>query len=278
MIMHYFGFVLFLVIFTSLMVTASTRRRMAMIAVTGVLVSTMVVIPPAAEAQTSIVQAIQAVLNVIKGVIQTALNGINTVRSAISSLYQSFVWPVQLINQAKAQITQMSNRYRNLMASILNLKLNSATLPAPQSLENLMRDHRVNNFNILTQSFGTTYGPIPSLSDASQADRDMSDMDDALALDTLKTLKASDNATDAELKIADSIETFASQSAPGSAPFLSATAVAASIQSQALTQKMLAAELRQEAAHIAHDNGFRKRGAAFTSQLRGAIVNLLQHN
>jgi hypothetical protein len=172
----------------------------------------------------------------------------------------------------------MSNRYRNLMASIINLKLNSATLPAPQSLENLMRDHRVNNFNTLTQSFGTTYRPIPSMSDASQADRDMSDMDDALALDSLKTLKASDNATDAELKIADSIETSAGQSAPGSAPFLSATAVASSIQSQALTQKMLAAELRQEAAHIAHDNGFRKRGAAFTSQLRGAIVNLLQHN
>lgn len=276
--MPYLGFVLFLLIFTALMVTASTRRRVAMIAVAGVLVSTMVAAPPPAEAQTSIVQAIQAVLNVINGVIQTALNGINTARSAISSLYQTFVWPVQRINQAKAQITQMSNRYRNLMASILNLRINSATLPAPQSLENLMRDHRVNNFNTLTQSFGTTYRPIPSMSDASQPVRDMSDMDDALALDSLKTLKAADNATDAELKIADSIETSASQSAPGSAPFLSATAVASSIQSQALTQKMLAAELRQEAAHIAHDNGFRKTGAALTRQLRGAIVNLLQHN
>lgn len=276
--MHYLGFALFSVVFTSLIVTASTRRRAAMIAVTGVLVATMVVAPPAAEAQTSIVQAIQAVLNVIKGVIQTALSTINTVRAAISSLYQNFIWPVQLINQAKVQITQMINQYRTLMASIVNLKLNSATLPAPQSLEILMRDHRVNNFNTLTQSFGTTYRPIPSISDASQADRDMSDIDDALALDSLKTLKASDNATDAELKIADSIETSASQAAPGSAPFLSATAVASSIQSQALTQKMLAAELREEAAHIAHENGFRKRGAAFSTQLRGVIVNLLQHN
>jgi hypothetical protein len=235
--MHYFGFALFLVIFTSLMVTASTRRRVAMIAVTGVLVSTMVVAPPAAEAQTSIVQAILAVLNVIKGVIQTALMAINTVRAAISSLYQNIIWPLQQINQAKAQIVQMRNQYRTVMASIINLKLNSATLPAPQSLENLMRDHRVNNFTTLTQSFGSTYRPIPSMSDASQADRDMSDMDDALSLDALKTLKASDNTTDAELKIADSIETSASQAAPGSAPFLSATAVASSIQSQALTQK-----------------------------------------
>ena len=133
-----------------------------------------------------------------------------------------------------------------------------------------MRDHQVNNFGALTQTFGNTYGAIPTSADASQADRDMSDMDDALTLDSLKTLKASDNATDLELQAADAIENSASQAAPGSAPFLTATAVASGIRSQALTQKMLAAELRQEAAHIAHQNGFRKRGATFTTQLRGS--------
>jgi hypothetical protein len=114
--------------------------------------------------------------------------------------------------------------------------------------------------------------------DASQADRDMSDMDDALTLDSLKTLKASDNATDLELQAANAIENSASQSAPGSAPFMTASAVACSIRSQALTQKMLAAELRQEAAHVAHQNGFRKRGATFTTQFRTLMMNLLQHN
>src|SRR5262249_39062651 len=110
------------------------------------------------------------------------------------------------------------------------------------------------------------------------ADRDMSDMDDALTLDSLKTLKATDNATDLELQAADSIENSAALSAPGSAPFLTAAAVTSSVRSQALTQKMLAAELRQDAAHLAHQNGLRKRGAIFTTQLRGMIVNLLQHN
>jgi hypothetical protein len=185
---------------------------------------------------------------------------------------------VQLINQARAQIAQMINQYRALMASILAINLSSATLPTPQSLETLMRDHRVNNFNTLTQSFTNTYGAIPTPVDASQADRDMSDMDDALTLDSLKTLKASDNATDLELQAANAIENSASQAAPGSAPFMTASAVASSIRSQALTQKMLAAELRQEAAHIAHQNGFRKRGATFTTQLRSLIINLLQHN
>jgi hypothetical protein len=276
--MHYLTFVLFALTFTWFMVSANSSRRVLAVTVAGILVSTMLFAPPLAEAQGGLVQAIQAVLNVINGMLKSALTAINTARAAMNALYQNFVWPVQLINQARAQVTQMINQYRALMASILNINLSSATLPTPQSLETMMRDHRVNNFNSLGQSFGNTYGAIPSSVDASQADRDMSDMDDALTLDSLKTLKASDNATDLELQAANSIENSATQAAPGSAPFMTASAVASSIRSQALTQKMLAAELRQEAAHIAHQNGFRKRGATFTTQFRTLMMNLLQHN
>jgi len=276
--MHYVTFVLFALTFTWFMVTANSSRRVLAVTIAGILVSTMLIAPPLAEAQGGLVQAIQAVLNVINGTLKNALAAINTARAAMNALYQNFVWPVQLINQARAQVTQMINQYRALMASILNMNLSSATLPTPQSLETMMRDHRVNNFNSLTQSFGNTYGAIPTSVDASQADRDMSDMDDALTLDSLKTLKASDNATDLELQAANSIENSATQAAPGSAPFMTASAVASSIRSQALTQKMLAVELRQEAAHIAHQNGFRKRGATFTTQFRTLMMNLLQHN
>jgi len=276
--MHWLTFTLFFLALTWLIVTANSRRRLVTVAVAGVLVSTLVIAPPAAQAQGGLIGAIEAVLNVINGVIQTALNAINTVRTAISNLYQNLIWPVQLINQARAQVQQMISQYRSLMAGILSIQLNSATLPTPQSLENVMRDHQVNDFNALTQFFGNTYGAIPTSTDATQADRDMSDMDDALTLDTLKTVKVSDDATDLEIQAANSIETTASQAAPGSAPFLTASAVASSIRSQALTQEMLAAELRQEAAHIAHQNGFRKRGAALSTQLRGLMINLLQHN
>ena len=276
--MHYVTFVLFALTFTWLMVSANSSRRVLAVTVAGILVSTMLFAPPLAEAQGGLVQAVQAVLNVINGMLKSALTAINTARTAMNALYQNFVWPVQLINQARAQVTQMINQYRALMASILNMNLSSATLPTPQSLETMMRDHRVNNFNSLTQSFGNTYGAIPTSVDASQADRDMSDMDDALTLDSLKTLKASDSATDLELQAANSIENSATQAAPGSAPFMTASAVASSIRCQALTQKMLAAEMRQEAAHIAHQNGFRKRGATFTTQFRTLMMNLLEHN
>jgi hypothetical protein len=94
----------------------------------------------------------------------------------------------------------------------------------------------------------------------------------------LKTLKMSDAAGDLTLQAADGIETAASQAAPGSAPFLTATAIVASIQSQALTQKMLAAELRQEAARLAHDNSLRKRGSTMTGDVSTQILNLLKRN
>ena len=276
--MHYLAFTLFALTFTWFMVTASSRRRVLAVAVAGILVSTLLIAPPVAEAQGGIVQAIQAVLSAINGVIHNALNAINTVRTEISYLYQSVIWPMQMINQSRALVTQMINQYRSLMAGILGMNLRSATLSNPQALETVIRDHQVNNFSTLTQSYGTTYGAIPTAADATQADRDMSDMDDAFALDSLKTLKISDNATDLELQVANAIEDSASQAAPGSAPLVTASAVASSIRSQAITQKMLAAELRQEAAHIAHQNGLRKRGATFSTQMRGLMINLLQHN
>jgi hypothetical protein len=98
-----------------------------------------------------------------------------------------------------------------------------------------------------------------------------------MTLDTMKLLKAADLAADVELQSANAIENSASQAAPGSAPFLTATATVSAIHSEALHQKMLAAELRQEAALLAHRNAMRKENAAETSALRGLLVNLLQH-
>ena len=276
--MHYFLYTVFFSGFAWFMATVHGRRRVLAVTLAGVIVVTLVVAPPQAQAQGGIIQAIQAVLKVLNTLILPVVNSINGTRSANSTFYQTTVWPVQSISQANAQVLQMMGQYGNLMSRILGINLRSATLPAPQSMETLLRDHQVSNFAGLTQSFHSTYRTIPTPTDASQADRDMADFDDALTLDSLKTLKASDSATDLELQAANSIESAAGQAAAGSTPFLTATATTSSIRSQALTQKMLAAELRQEAARIAHQNGLRKRGAMFTTQLRGTIMNLSKHN
>jgi hypothetical protein len=278
--MHYLLYAVSFSGFAWMVLVVNGRRRLLALSLASVILVTLGMIPPQAEAQGpgGIVQAIQAVLKVLNSLILPVVNSIHGTRSANSAFYQTTVWPVPSINQSTSLVLQMIGQYRNLMSGILNLNLRSATLPAPQSMETLIRDHQVNNFAGLTQSFNGTYRTIPAPTDANQADRDMSDFDDALTLDSLKTLKASDSATDLELQAADSIESAAGQAVPGSIPFLTATATSSSIRSQALTQKMLAAELRQEAARIAHQNGLRKRGAMFTTQLRGFIMNLSQHN
>jgi len=261
-----------------LVLTIQNRKRLVAVTLVGVLVVTLVGAPQPAQAQGGLLTAIQGVLNVINGLLKTALTSINNVRSAMNTWLQTVVYPLQLINQARALVTQIIGQYRTLMSNIFHINLNSATLPKPQALEAVIRDHQVNNFANLTTTFGNTYGVIPVSTAANPTDRAMSDMDDALALDNLKMLKASDHSTDIELQSADALEDAASQAAPGSAPFLTATALTSGIHSQALTQKLLAAELRQEAARIAHHNELRKENAANTTQMRGILVNLLQHN
>jgi hypothetical protein len=254
--------------------TAKTRRQMIAVATAGA-VAVMLVSPPRVYAQ-GLWAAIQAVLKVINGIIQTALNSINTVRSAINQFYQLTVWPQQLINQARSLVTQMINQYRAPMAAIFNISLQSARLPSTQQLETLMRNAQTGDFPALGSNYGTVYGALPTTTQASPAERTLIDVDDALAQDTLKTLKESDHADNIALSVADQLENTASQAAPGSAPFLTATAVAASIRTQAVTQKMLAAELRQEAAELAHRNTLRKGRATFTSQVSTSIQNTLQ--
>jgi hypothetical protein len=268
-----FGF--FFILFSYGMIVARTRQQLLALLLAGVL-AVALVSPPPAQAQASLVTAIQSVLKVINGKIQIALTEINKIRSDIDNYYQKVVWPVALINQARALVTQMIGQYRGLMQNIFNINLKSATLPNASGLENVMRNHQTSDLAALTTSFGNTYGSIPPITAANSADRTMMDMDDALAMDNFKTLKESDSADDLTLEAADDIEDQASQAAPGSAPFLTATAVAASIESQALTQKMLAADLRQEAARLAHENALRKRGATITGDVNTQILNLLQ--
>src|SRR5229473_381627 len=113
-------------------------------------------------------------------------------------------------------------------------------------------------------------------------DRDMTDMDDALAQDNLMLLKVADQAQDLELQAADQIESLVGNpninvSAPGSSSLITAAAVSAEIKSQAIMQKMMAAMLRQEAGRVAHDNAIRKRTATFAGQLQNNMTNVLQH-
>jgi hypothetical protein len=149
------------------------------------------------------------------------------------------------------------------------------------ALENIIRNRQTGDLASVGQVYVNTFRPVPQAGQIAPQDRDMTDMDDAMAQNNLKILKMSDQAQDLMLQAADQIENLAgdpdiNHMAPGSAAFLTASAVVASVKSEAIMQKMLAAAMRQEAARVAHDNALRKRRSAFAVQLQNDMTNILQ--
>jgi hypothetical protein len=161
------------------------------------------------------------------------------------------------------------------MASIYRVPVSSATLPNTVGLDAIIRNRQSTDFPNLTQSYYRAFGALPAADQADPLARNMIDIDDSLALNTLKTSKAADQVGDLILESGNQIEDEARLAAPGSAPFLTASAMAANIQSQAMMQKMLAAMLRQEAARVAHENAVRKHYGILVTKVRQSVSDIL---
>jgi hypothetical protein len=103
----------------------------------------------------------------------------------------------------------------------------------------------------------------------------MMDMDDALGQQNLKTTLIADQGEDVILQTANQMENQVAVSTPGSNPYLTAQAQVANLRCQAYMQMMLAAELRQEAGRIAHDNALVKRRTTATGGVNSLISGTL---
>jgi hypothetical protein len=273
--------VIFTLMFAGLMLlSAQSRRRFVAVSLIGC-VTVLAVAPTPAPGQLCLPCIIQAVLDTVSKVIGNWLNLITGVLTDIRNFYQQTVWPLNLINQAKAQIMAMIAQFRGRMQGIFSTNPHTATLPNPAALEIILRNRQTGDLGSVGQFYVNAFRPVPQAGLMAPQDRDMTDMDDAMAQNSLKTLKMSDQAQDLMLQAADQIENLAgdpdiNHMAPGTAAFLTASAVVASVKSEAIMQKMLAAAMRQEAARIAHDNALRKRRSALAVQLQNDMTNMLQ--
>jgi hypothetical protein len=130
----------------------------------------------------------------------------------------------------------------------------------------------------LGAAYRNVYGSVPSATDAGPLDRALIDMDDALALSSLKNLNTHEATVGVALNAASQIEDKVREpeSAPGAAPFLTGAGLVATVQTQAMIQKMIAAQLRQEAALLAHRNALLKRDVVLAAQMRETINNLVR--
>src|SRR5215472_3431099 len=189
-------------------------RRAVALTLVGAVALTMVA--PPAKAQLGIgpvIAAAAAVVTLINNTIGGLLNAvrgtigsINGVLTQFDRLWEQVVYPLQLINQARALVSSMIAQYRGLLTSLLRTNVASAQLPNPVALESIIRDRNTADYGQLTTAYSQTYRTIPQPTDASPMERDLADIDDAAALANLKTLKASDAMVDQMMNAANLIE------------------------------------------------------------------------
>ena len=245
----------------------------------AVLRSRLCLLPTTARAAglADILSLIQTITSTLQNAIGGLLSEIQTVNSAINNFRQQIIWPINAINQAKASVTSTMARYRGLMSQIQTIKNNSATLANPSQLESALRGGQAGTIAQLPQLYTKVYATVPPATDARPMQRNMMDIDDALAMDSFKTTVVSDQTTQGMLALADQLEQQSAAAAPGSGPMLSAQAQVADLETQAHMAKMLAAELRQEAAKLAHQNTLLRQSAASTRNLQNQMQQVLTH-
>jgi hypothetical protein len=206
-----------------------------------------------------------------------SLKAINQIKQQVQQLYQTTVWPLAALNQARGFVSNSINTYRNQMNQIFTTKFSSAVLPGPQEFETLLHSRLSTQIPSLQTSFTTNYGSVPQANVVRPQDRVMMDMDDALSQQNLKTTLIADQAQDVTLQAANIMENQVATSTPGSNPYLTAETQIANLRCQAYMQKMLAAQLRQEAGRIAHDNALVKSRTTASgnvnSMVTGALTN-----
>ena len=200
---------------------------------------------------------------------------INQVMQQTQKLYQTTLAPLAALNQARGFVANSINSFRGQMNQIFNTPFTSAVTPGPQQFESILHSRLSSQIPALQTSFTSNYGAIPQVNAASPQDRVMMDVDDALGQENLKTTLIADQGADVILQTANQMENQVAVSTPGSNPFLTAQAQVANLRCQAYMQKMLAAELRQEAGRIAHDNVLVKRRTAATGGINSLITGAL---
>jgi hypothetical protein len=224
-----------------------------------------------------ILSLFHTITSTLQGPIGGALREMRKVSAAVNKFRQEIIWPLAVINQTRSFVSATRAHYTGLMAQIEGINNNSATLALPMQLESMFRGAQSRSIGQLPAIYTQVYQPVALSGIAQPGQRNLMDIDDAMAMDSLKTSMVSDQTTQGMLTLADSLEQQAMTAAPGSASMVTAQARVADLVTQAQFAKMLAAQLRQEATKLAHQNATLKHSATTTQNLFNQIQQVLAH-
>jgi hypothetical protein len=244
-----------------------------------VAVITVCLIPANTRAQGigDILLLLHTITSTLQGPIGDALNEMRKVSAEINNFRQKIIWPLAVINQTRSFVSATRAHYTGLLSQIEGLKNNSATLALPMQLESIFQGAQSGSIGQIPGIYAQVYQPVALAGVAQPGQRNLMDIDDAIAMDSLKTSMVSDQTTQGMLTLADSLEQQAMAAAPGSASMVTAQARVADLVTQAQLAKMLAAQLRQEATKLAHQNATLKHSATTTQNLFNQIQQVLAH-
>jgi hypothetical protein len=245
----------------------------------AVLIVAVIVAPTAVRADGigDILSLFHTITSTLQGPIGGALSEMRKVTAAVNNFRQEIIWPLAVINQVRGFISATRARYTGLMSQIEGIKNNSATLALPMQLESMFRGAQSGSIGQIPSLYTQVYQPVALAGIAQPGQRNLMDIDDAMSMDSLKTAMVSDQTTQGMLTLADSLEQQAMTAAPGSASMVTAQARIADLETQAQLAKMLAAQLRQEATKLAHQNALLKQRSVATQSLRNQIQQVLAH-
>jgi hypothetical protein len=248
------------------------RRRWKWLTAVSVLGIAMLV-PVSAHA--GIFDVFDELFGTIQSDIGSSLKSINQLSQQVQQLYQTTMWPLSALNQARGFVANSITAFRSQMNQIFSTQFTSAVTTGPQQFESILHSRLSAQIPALGASFTANYGSIPQQNSAAPQDLLMIDMDDALGQENLKTTLIADQGADTILQTANQMENQVAVTTPGSNPFLTAQAQVSNLRCQAYLQKMLAAQLRQEAGRIAHDNALLKRRTTITGGINSLITGAL---
>jgi hypothetical protein len=249
------------------------RRRWKWAMAASFLGGTLLFAPVRAHA--GIFDVFGEIFGTIQNDIGSSLKSINQITQQVQQLYQTTMWPLAAINQARGFVANSISSFRSEMNQVFNTQFASAVTVGPQQFESILHSRLSSQIPALQTSFSANYGAVPQVNNAAPQDRLMMDMDDALGQENLKTTLIADQGADTILDTANQMENQVAVSTPGSNPYLTAQAQIANLRCQAYMQKMLAGELRQEAGRIAHDNALLKRRTTITGGINNLITGAL---
>ena len=222
-----------------------------------------------------LVAGLTTISSTMSNVIGGGLNSILSVDQAIQTFEQTVVWPQQQITQAHNLVNSTQGTF-NTIQSVTRIPVNSATLPAPQQLEQILLSADSSQIGRTSASYTVVYGPVPDVKSASQVVRNRIDMADAAAQAAMKRSIAIDNLANLEVQAANQINQSLQVAAPGSAPIIEAQADAWLVRANAYTQAAIADLMRVRAIDLADTGATIKSGATSTTDLGQELINLLK--